>query len=391
MLQLLLLLAQDDWWNPDWKFRRRIAIQNHIEGPLPKGHQLCVEFDPDYLGISAKASREHADLVLVHAGKEIPCRLLPGRPGRVALWFRSVEEIARDGRDGRYALYYGNAAGRRSGDESSVFDFFEDFSSGKTDLFDADRDVALSVAGGRLVVTDAGSDRTEFSPSLVRFRAGAIPRNFSLSAELEIVPEKDAVFEVGLRVELKEPIEVTAELKKKIEDLVEKLGAYDWEEREGATAELIKIARPAIPRLEEALRSSDPEVKWRAEHVLKEIRTSATWPLAAAGLRVGDADVKPVAIAWRIGRSFQRQKWSGPLRVAITIERDQDDEISVAWNGGKRSSAPLAGDVKSVALYLRKGTAGKPGTIALDNVVLRRCVDEESRPTFTMETEEKRP
>lgn len=387
---LLATLLQEDWWDARWQYRRRITIQNRSDEPIPKGHQLCVELDPKYLGIDARSAAGYPDLVLVHGGREQACRLLPGRNGRLALWFRAVEEIPKESRDVRYGVYYGNPSGRRTAD-SPVFDFAEDFSSGRSDLFEADADVQLAIRDGRLTITDASAERTDLAPSLVRLRVAAIPPNFALSLDLEIEPQPDAVFDVGLRVDFKETIEVTEALRRKIDRLADRLGAFDWEDRESATTELLKIGTPAIPRLEQSLRSSDPEVKWRAAHILKELRETATWPVILAGLRIGDPEIKPAALLWRVGKTFQRQRYEGPLRMSLSIERDPDGEVTLRWDGRRPSGGEIKGEVKSLSIFLCKGTSGRPGVIRVDNVLLRRCLAEDSRPAFTLETEERKP
>jgi hypothetical protein len=389
MVQIVLLFLQDDWWNAEWKWRRKVVVQNNLDGVLKAGHQASVELDPDYLGLAPKSARELADLVLVHDGKEIPCALRSGRRGRVEAWFRLPADIAKEGRDDRFALYYGNAQGKRSAGDR-VFDYFDD-GSGRAGI-EADSDVRMESLDGKLVITDASSDRTENSPALVRLKMEAIPENFAVTFDLECEPDPNASFAFGIRVNLKEKIEADKELQKKIDELIDKLGDFDWEAREAATKELIKIGRPAIPRLEEALKASDAEVKWRAEHILKEIRDASPWPMVMAGIRVGDPEVSPVAMSWRIGRSYNRQRLGplGPVRLTLTVARDQDGFVTVLWNGGRPSSGELKGEVDKIAFYLYKGTTGKPGVIRLDNITVRRFIDDDSKPTSTIEVEEAR-
>lgn len=62
------------------------------------------------------------------------------------------------------------------------------------------------------------------------------------------------------------------DLQAKIEKLVARLGAEVWKDRELATRELIKIGKPAIPALEKAAKSEDPEVRIRARGALDLIR-----------------------------------------------------------------------------------------------------------------------
>lgn len=71
-----------------------------------------------------------------------------------------------------------------------------------------------------------------------------------------------------------EPAGKQAQAGSKVESLVKQLGAESFKEREAATEELKKIGRPAVPALEEALKSEDAEVRSRAEQILKEIKES---------------------------------------------------------------------------------------------------------------------
>ncbi len=56
-----------------------------------------------------------------------------------------------------------------------------------------------------------------------------------------------------------------------IERLISQLGDKDWQTREKAQKELIKIGKPIIPELSKVLKSSNPEVAMRAKLILKEI------------------------------------------------------------------------------------------------------------------------
>lgn len=59
---------------------------------------------------------------------------------------------------------------------------------------------------------------------------------------------------------------------KQIQKLVDELGSASYETREKASQDLKKIGTRAIPALEKATRSNDPEVAQRAAEILKEIR-----------------------------------------------------------------------------------------------------------------------
>jgi len=53
----------------------------------------------------------------------------------------------------------------------------------------------------------------------------------------------------------------------RIKELIRQLGADDWQTRETATKELIKIGKPIEPPLYEALQSKDPEIRLRAQMI----------------------------------------------------------------------------------------------------------------------------
>ncbi len=63
-----------------------------------------------------------------------------------------------------------------------------------------------------------------------------------------------------------------------IESLIEQLGDADFTVREDATAKLIELGDEAVPFLEKALHSEDPEVTWRAEQALEAIKTAKEKP-----------------------------------------------------------------------------------------------------------------
>jgi len=56
-----------------------------------------------------------------------------------------------------------------------------------------------------------------------------------------------------------------AAVRAQVKGLIEKLGAEGWE---NAAAELVKIGMPALDALDEATRSTDAEVAFRAEQIL---------------------------------------------------------------------------------------------------------------------------
>jgi len=61
--------------------------------------------------------------------------------------------------------------------------------------------------------------------------------------------------------------------KERIEQLIRNLASEDFRVREKATEELENIGAPAEQTLKEALKSDDPEVRWRAQTILRKIET----------------------------------------------------------------------------------------------------------------------
>ncbi|HLF92858.1 MAG TPA: hypothetical protein VJB14_05325, partial [Planctomycetota bacterium] len=75
----------------------------------------------------------------------------------------------------------------------------------------------------------------------------------------------------------------------------------------------------------------------------------------------------------------------------VTVLRDPDGDVTVLWNNGKPQTGHLPGDVREVSFSVWKGSAAPLGTIRIDNILLKRHVDDDARPTHTLEVEEKRP
>jgi hypothetical protein len=51
----------------------------------------------------------------------------------------------------------------------------------------------------------------------------------------------------------------------------------------------------------------------------------------------------------------------------------------------------MPGEVQQVGFSITKGGAAALGTIKIDNVLVRRFIDEDSRPTSVIDLEETRP
>lgn len=65
--------------------------------------------------------------------------------------------------------------------------------------------------------------------------------------------------------------EISVELEAKIEQLIEQLGADDWQTREAATNALEEIGEPAEPFLKKVIQNPDAEVRIRAKGLIRKI------------------------------------------------------------------------------------------------------------------------
>jgi hypothetical protein len=393
---LVLVSAQEDWWGKDWKHRRRIAVKNNLETELEAGYPILVEVDAEYLGLLEKSKKDLSDLALVHGGRRVPLELLPGRSkGSRIIAFRTARTLAGGATDTAYALYYGNPeASVPPGEPEPVFDLFEDFSSPDRAAKKLKADPELSVAyrDGALVIRDVPSGRTEDAPGVLTLQARPSSAGFALSFDLEIDSTYQAAAGFAVTIEMKGP-HGDPTLDKEIELRIEQLGDSDYEVREKATRELVRLGKAAVSKLVAATRSLDAEVKWRAEHALREIRTSSTSSGLSAGVVVGDPQVGPIALRSRIaGKSFTAKYGGGwPLRLRTSVLRDSDGHVTVHWNNGLAQSGVLRGEVERITFSVYKSGAAPLGTLRLQNLLLRRHVDDESRPTHTLDVEENRP
>jgi hypothetical protein len=401
MKPLLLLLALsfsapagEPWWNKEWKYRRPIAIRNRGDKPLAKGFTMQIDVDPDYLQIRDKSKAGLEDWALVRRGERLPLLLQPSGASGVRLCFRSAAELPSGGTDA-YFLYYGSpdAAGLKTSPDE-VFELWEDFSRPEAlaERFLVDKDLTATVADGALVIREVANDRTASSPARLAFRKFPPLEGFELSLDLEMDSTDQSGAAFAVNVHLKEPEENDPAITKKVDELVERLGDDSWESREKATKDLIALGRPAAARVFEASRSADAEVKWRASHVLKMIQEKFPAPTFSAGVAAGQAGITAVLTSV-IGGNRTRTRYTGgwPLRTRIILQRDPDGEIKVLWNGRYPQSGQMSGPIRDVAFTLHKTGGAALGTIRIDNILVRRFVDEEARPTNTIDVEETRP
>ncbi|HVR83641.1 MAG TPA: hypothetical protein VMU54_04970 [Planctomycetota bacterium] len=398
LLIALALLAPfptgEGWWNKDWKYRRPMAVNNRLDHPLGKGFTMQVEFDPDYLGIRDHSRTDLGDWVLIHDGVRIPTHLQPGRATTLLLSFRIVDDIKAGAFDG-YFLYYGNpdAVPRKTAPEE-VFEFFEDFSRPESlgERFLVDKDLTCTVEKGALLIKESANGRGATTPCRLIFRKFPVLTAFELSFDLEMESSDAAAAGCLVTVDLKEPGVADDSIARKVLVLVGQLGDDEWEVREKATAQLIVIGRPAVARLSESAQSPDAEIKWRSAHILKQIAERTPAPLISAGIVGGDARM-PVALNSVIGknRSSLKYKSGWPVKTRVTLDRDGDGDVKVQWDGRSPQSGQMPGEIREVGFSIFKGTTSPLGTIRISNIVVRRSVEDDSRPTTLIDVEETRP
>lgn len=386
--------AGEAWWNRDWKFRRPISVSNRLDRPLEKGFTMQVEIDPDYLGIRDRSRPDFGDWALVHRGSRIPCLVRPGRGKTVTVSFRIADDIQAASIES-YLLYYGNPdAAPVPAAPDMIFECFEDFSRPEllAERFLIDKDLTCGVQDGALVVRESAAGRNSGAPCRIAFRRFPALAGFDLSFDLEMDSSDAAAAGCFLTVDLKEPGPADESMLRKIAALVEQLGDDAWERREKATRDLIALGRPAVAPLLEVVRSPDAEVKWRSAHILQQIAERFPTPLISAGVVAGDARV-PVALVSVIGknRASSRSRTGWPVKTRISLQRDPDGDVKVAWDGRSPQSGSMPGEIREVGFSIYKGTASPLGTIRISNIVVRRFIDEESGPTSLIDLEEARP
>ena len=123
-------------------------------------------------------------------------------------------------------------------------------------------------------------------------------------------------------------------LYKDIAKLIELLGNDDWPTREKATEDLMAIGEPAIPALKEALKSRDPEVKMRANLILKKLDTSEIekqvreliesclpnrYPTVEQLMALGDREQITTIIRKMMEEKAQDGRWRNMLNYLIQI------------------------------------------------------------------------
>ncbi len=118
-----------------------------------------------------------------------------------------------------------------------------------------------------------------------------------------------------------------ADLDRKIEKLVEQLGDNKFRVREAATKELTALGKRAVPALRKALRSTDADVRLRAQVILNEIESGV--PFLVAELTDKDPKVRKSA-AERLEQLGDKAKTAVPALVKALKDSDSSVREAVA-------------------------------------------------------------
>jgi len=132
-----------------------------------------------------------------------------------------------------------------------------------------------------------------------------------------------------------------ADLDRKIEKLVEQLGDNKFRVREAATKELIVLGKRAVPALRKALRSTDADVRLRAQVILNEIESGV--PFLLTELADKDPKVRKSA-AERLGQLGDKAK--GAVPALVKALKDPDESVREA---AASAIAAIEPDNKAIA------------------------------------------
>jgi outer membrane protein assembly factor BamB/FlaG/FlaF family flagellin (archaellin) len=110
-----------DWWNDNWKHRRRALI----DGSFPEGYQFRLDIDhyPDM-----QSDFDDLRFTEDEDGPKLRYWIENYVPGENAVvWVRK-----EDNTDNDFWMYYGNGAAESGGNAANTFDLFDDFEDGNT-------------------------------------------------------------------------------------------------------------------------------------------------------------------------------------------------------------------------------------------------------------------
>jgi hypothetical protein len=162
------------------------------------------------------------------------------------------------------------------------------------------------------------------------------------------------------------------DLKKKITDLIAKLGHEEFKEREDATKELGALGGVALEELREAAKSDDVEVKTRAEKLVKEIEQT----LSPEDEEVIDDD-EIVAVKFTIRGTLLVDKFKIATRYGmLELPKKDIKAVLVSTPSGVTKTVVVAGashtgeSMKDTGIDVKKGdkiVISATGTVYIRN------------------------
>ena len=263
ILLSLLVQVDGDWWNREWAYRRPLEIRNNLGSTLPAGHPVGVELDPAFLQLLPKARPDLSDVVVVYNGRRVnSARMGSRKSGKFVAWFPTAAPLEKGKKDTGYALYYGNPnAPPPASSGATDFGIFESFQHAKTPpkFLEAKEPLAMTIEQGFLRVRDGSPLRPGATPAQVNLRVPPLKKGFILSMEI-LVDGIRNVMEIAAEVDLGAPGSEDPTIVPRVRKLIGQLGDPDWEQREKATRELIKIGVAALTEIDKAIRDEKPDI-----------------------------------------------------------------------------------------------------------------------------------
>ena len=138
--------------------------------------------------------------------------------------------------------------------------------------------------------------------------------------------------------------EELAKIKARTAELIKQLSSDEWAKREEASKELAAIGEPALPALEEAAKSPDPETSARAGEVAQKIKSAPKRrkkkldPNGTDGYQLVHEGREQVQTFKAPGDKLEMIK----IRAARTMNNPMTDLTVVLRESGKADAEPLA-------------------------------------------------
>jgi len=358
------------WWGKDWKFRRPVTLRNSTDQAFAAGSPVSIEFDPNYLDFDKKAGPDLRDLRLIHKGKEIPYRR-EQIGSSIRLVFALPEALPAQATDAETYLYYGNAtapapkyAVRTAGLSIQRFESEKQ----AQDLFAVSGGLRYAVRNGALEIQNLPPGATQAKPATLRLRKIPPLKEFTIKAVVEFLPNPGSFYSFSIEAGVHKPKgEIKPELKKRIEEFIRQLGAENWKDREEAQKELIRIGGSALEAVEKAARSSDAEVRTRAETILKQLKKKV--PVVATGGTLNQVRwPRPIPRPWpprRVPGGWKKSGLQGPQQKGWPPQQARSNCTMFGRMGDERKQIASVLPRRPVKVVIRYTADGK-ATIAWD-------------------------